>query len=91
MARRTDFRGLYPQDSLESYREFLREIVRLRLVDSVSPIQYTVRLLVLDGSMLLSMGGASDASVGESVEDQFSYAGRISIRRWIISSATVRN
>ena len=42
-----------PWTTLESYCGLLRDIVRLKLVDRVSPIQFALRLLVPDGSHLL--------------------------------------
>jgi radical SAM superfamily enzyme YgiQ (UPF0313 family) len=44
-----------PWTSLEGYRHFLRELVRLELVDQVSPIQAAIRLLIPPGSRLLEL------------------------------------
>jgi hypothetical protein len=44
-----------PWTSLEGYRHFLSELVRLELVDQVSPIQAAIRLLIPPGSRLLEL------------------------------------
>ncbi len=47
------FVAFTPWTTLESYRSFLGEIARLDLVEQVAPIQYTIRLLIPPGSLLL--------------------------------------
>lgn len=46
-----------PWTSLSGYRDLLRELVRLRLVQSVPPIQLAIRLLVPQGSYLFQLPG----------------------------------
>jgi Radical SAM superfamily len=49
-----------PWTSLAGYLELLRTLVRLRLVESVPPIQLCIRLLVPEGSYLLRLPGFRD-------------------------------
>jgi radical SAM superfamily enzyme YgiQ (UPF0313 family) len=49
------FVAFTPWTSLNDYRLFLAEIVRLDLIDHVSPVQYTIRLLIPPGSVLLEL------------------------------------
>jgi hypothetical protein len=49
------FVAFTPWTTRESYLEMLREIDRLGLVGSVSPIQYAIRLLVPQGSRMLEL------------------------------------
>lgn len=44
-----------PWTSVESYRDFLRILAELDLVDSVSPVQLALRLLIPAGSRLLEL------------------------------------
>ncbi len=44
-----------PWSGLEGYLELLRGLLELRLVNSVPPVQLTIRLLVPDGSRLLEL------------------------------------
>jgi hypothetical protein len=44
-----------PWTTLDGYLELLRTVQRLRLVDAVAPIQYAIRLLVSEGSLLLRL------------------------------------
>jgi radical SAM superfamily enzyme YgiQ (UPF0313 family) len=44
-----------PWTTLESYRQFLRALVDLELVDQVSPVQLAIRLLLPEGSLLLQL------------------------------------
>ncbi len=44
-----------PWTTLESYRDLLRLIAELELVDQVAPIQYAIRLLIPAGSRLLEL------------------------------------
>ncbi|MBI1877011.1 MAG: radical SAM protein [Chloroflexi bacterium] len=49
------FVAFTPWTTLAGYRAFLAEIVRLGLVDQVSPIQCAIRLLIPPGSKLLEL------------------------------------
>jgi radical SAM superfamily enzyme YgiQ (UPF0313 family) len=44
-----------PWTTRESYREFLRELVKLDLAEQVAPIHLAIRLLVTQGSLLLEL------------------------------------
>jgi hypothetical protein len=44
-----------PWTTMESYREFLRALVDLELVEPVAPVQLAVRLLLPEGSLLLEL------------------------------------
>jgi len=44
-----------PWTTLASYREFLRALVDLDLVDQAAPVQLTIRLLLPEGSLLLQL------------------------------------
>ena len=47
------FVAFTPWTTLQSYRDLLRVIAKLDLVDSVAPVQLAIRLLVPNGSYLL--------------------------------------
>jgi len=49
------FVAFTPWTTLESYAGMLREIDRLGLIGSVSPIQYAIRLLIPEGSRMLEL------------------------------------
>lgn len=49
------FVAFTPWTTLAGYRSFLAELVRLGLVDQVSPIQLAIRLLIPPGSRLLEL------------------------------------
>jgi radical SAM superfamily enzyme YgiQ (UPF0313 family) len=49
------FVAFTPWTTLAGYRAFLTELVRLELVDQVSPIQLAIRLLIPPGSKLLEL------------------------------------
>jgi radical SAM superfamily enzyme YgiQ (UPF0313 family) len=49
------FVAFTPWTTLESYRHFLAELVRLELVEQVAPIQLAIRLLIPPGSRLLQL------------------------------------
>lgn len=51
------FVAFTPWTSLEGYRALLESLVRLDLVESVPPVQLTIRLLVPAGSELLKLPG----------------------------------
>jgi radical SAM superfamily enzyme YgiQ (UPF0313 family) len=44
-----------PWTTLASYRDFLRAIVDLELVDQIAPVQLAIRLLLPEGSLLLQL------------------------------------
>jgi len=54
------FVAFTPWTTLEGYLELLRRLVELELVESVPPIQLTIRLLVPAGSYLLQLPGFMD-------------------------------
>jgi hypothetical protein len=62
-----------PWTTLADYRKFLHEIVRLDLVDHVSPIQYAIRLLIPPGSKLLDLPD-TQAVIGPLDEARLSYS-----------------
>lgn len=49
------FVAFTPWTSLDGYRFYLAEILRLGLVDQVAPVQHTIRLLIPPGSKLLEL------------------------------------
>jgi len=49
-----------PWTTLEGYIELLNELLELRLVESIPPIQLAIRLLVPEGSYLLKLPGFRD-------------------------------
>jgi Radical SAM superfamily len=49
-----------PWTTLDGYIEFLSTLARLELVDSMSPVQYAIRLLVPAGSKLLELDDMAD-------------------------------
>jgi radical SAM superfamily enzyme YgiQ (UPF0313 family) len=61
-----------PWTTLDDYREMLDFIARERLVDHVDPVQYSIRLLVPPGSLLLE-ATAFQPFLGPLVEDAFHY------------------
>lgn len=44
-----------PWTTVDSYREFLRELVLWKLTEQVAPIQFAIRLLIPEGSLLLEL------------------------------------
>ena len=66
------FVAFNPWTTLEEYRKFLREIIRLELFDQVSPIQCAIRLLIPPGSRLLELPGVR-ATLGELDTSKLSY------------------
>ncbi len=54
------FVAFTPWTTLEGYRELLAQLVELRLVESVPPIQLAIRLLVPRGSYLLKLADFRD-------------------------------
>ena len=61
-----------PWTTLEDYREMLDFIARERLVDHIDPVQFSIRLLVPPGSLLLEHEGMRPY-LGELVQDAFHY------------------
>jgi radical SAM superfamily enzyme YgiQ (UPF0313 family) len=49
------FVAFTPWITLDGYRDFLRTIAKLDLIDQVAPIQYAIRLLIPPGSRLLEL------------------------------------
>jgi len=54
------FVAFTPWTTLEGYLALLERLVRLRLVESVPPVQLSIRLLVPEGSRLLKLPGFND-------------------------------
>lgn len=54
------FVAFTPWTTRDGYLDFLREVARLGIVDSVAPIQYGIRLLVPAGSRLLDLPEVAD-------------------------------
>jgi radical SAM superfamily enzyme YgiQ (UPF0313 family) len=69
------FVAFTPWTTIDSYRDFLTEIDRLELVDSVAPIQLGIRLLVTSGSPLLDLND-SDLCLGSYDEARLLYPWR---------------
>jgi radical SAM superfamily enzyme YgiQ (UPF0313 family) len=61
-----------PWTTLDDYREMLHFIAREGLVDHIDPVQYSIRLLVPPGSLLLEHDGMRPY-LGELVQDAFHY------------------
>ena len=61
-----------PWTALEDYRELLDFVESHQLVDAIDPVQYSIRLLVPPGSLLLD-GPALRPFLGPLVERQFHY------------------
>jgi radical SAM superfamily enzyme YgiQ (UPF0313 family) len=49
------FNPFTPWTTRESYRDFLRTLLRLELADQAAPIQLAIRLLITQGSLLLEL------------------------------------
>jgi hypothetical protein len=75
------FVPFHPWMTLEGYADLLAAIADLDLVEHVSPVQLTIRLLVPAGSRLLELPEAR-AAIGEFDEDALSY-------RWVHSDPRV--
>jgi hypothetical protein len=70
IALRPTWVAFTPWTTLEDYRELLDFVEAHGLVDSIDPVQYSIRLLVPPGSLLLERA-ALRPFLGELVEDQF--------------------
>jgi radical SAM superfamily enzyme YgiQ (UPF0313 family) len=75
MALRPTWVAFTPWTTLDDYRELLDFVEANGLVDAVDPVQFSIRLLVPPGSLLLETS-ALRPFLGELVEDQFYH-------RWI--------
>ncbi len=58
------FVAFSPWTTLAGYRHFLAELVRMDLVDQVSPIQCAIRLLIPPGSRLLELPEVANLTEG---------------------------
>ncbi len=54
------FVAFNPWSTLEGYRDLLRHIFDLRLVESVAPVQLAIRLLIPQGSFILDLDGLDE-------------------------------
>jgi radical SAM superfamily enzyme YgiQ (UPF0313 family) len=72
IALRPTWVAFTPWTMLEDYRELLDFVEANELVDAVDPVQFSIRLLVPPGSLLLE-SSALRPFLGELVEDQFYY------------------
>jgi hypothetical protein len=54
------FVAFNPWTTLEGYRDLLRHIFDLRLLESVAPVQLAIRLLIPQGSFILDLDGLDD-------------------------------
>jgi len=72
IALRPTWVAFTPWTTLEDYRELLAFVEANELVDAVDPVQFSIRLLVPPGSLLLE-SSALRPFLGELVEDQFYY------------------
>ena len=72
IALRPTWVAFTPWTTLEDYRELLDFVEVNELVDAVDPVQFSIRLLVPPGSLLLE-SSALRPFLGELVEDQFYY------------------
>ena len=61
-----------PWTSLDGYRELLESLIKLDLVENVSPVQLAIRLLIPEGSKLLELPETS-AVIGPFNEELLSY------------------
>lgn len=72
IAMRPTFVPFTPWTTLDDYRDILEFIESEGLIDHVDPVQYSIRLLVPPGSLLLSQADASEW-LGPANEESFSY------------------
>ena len=61
-----------PWTTLEDYQELLDFVESERLIDSIDPVQYTIRLLIPPGSLLLSLPQLMP-HLGPLIQESFSY------------------
>lgn len=60
IAMQPTFVPFTPWTTIEGYLQLLKEIVRLRLVNCVTPVQFSIRLLLPQGSRLLELEDRSE-------------------------------
>lgn len=72
IALRPSFVSFTPWTTLDDYIDVLKFVESEGLIDHVDPVQYSIRLLVPPGSLLVSREGASDV-FGPLNEEQFTY------------------
>jgi len=70
IALRPTWVAFTPWTALEDYRQLLNFVEAHGLIDAIDPVQYSIRLLVPPGSLLLE-SAALRPFLGELVEDQF--------------------
>jgi radical SAM superfamily enzyme YgiQ (UPF0313 family) len=58
------FVAFTPWTTLAGYRELLQHIIDLQLIESVAPVQLSIRLLIPQGSWLLRLDTLSDSLAG---------------------------
>ena len=75
MTLRPTWVAFTPWTTLDDYRELLEFVETFGLVDAIDPVQFSIRLLVPPGSLLLE-SGAMRPFLGPLVQDAFYY-------RWI--------
>jgi radical SAM superfamily enzyme YgiQ (UPF0313 family) len=69
---RPSFVSFTPWTTLDDYVEMFELIEEEELIDEVDPVQYTIRLLVPPGSLLLAQPDA-DRWIGKLIQDSFTY------------------
>ncbi|HKP85317.1 MAG TPA: CUAEP/CCAEP-tail radical SAM protein [Blastocatellia bacterium] len=72
VAMRPSFVSFTPWTTLQDYIDVLEFVESRGLIDHVDPVQYSIRLLVPPGSLLLSRPG-TEAWLGPLVQESFSY------------------
>jgi len=73
MTLRPTWVAFTPWTTLDDYRELLEFVETFGLVDAIDPVQFSIRLLVPPGSLLLE-GAALRPFLGDLVKDQFHHA-----------------
>jgi hypothetical protein len=63
-----------PWTTLEGYEDLLATLIRLGLVEYVSPVQLTIRLLIPAGSRLLDVLPLHNAAIGPFQHEALSYS-----------------
>ena len=72
IALRPTWVAFTPWTTLDDYRELLDFVAAHQLVDAIDPVQYSIRLLVPPGSLLLD-GSGLRPYLGPLMKDQFHY------------------
>lgn len=62
-----------PWTTIEGYLDLLHVLYELEIVDNVAPIQYAIRLLIMDKSRLLELPEVRDEIIGEFDEERLIY------------------